>query len=49
MIDLLARPIVDLLGAFGNGELPTGGPADVLRVSSAAIEAAQGILSLIHI
>ncbi|OZF40085.1 C40 family peptidase [Rhodococcus sp. 14-2483-1-2] len=43
MIDLLARPIVDLLGAFGNGELPTGGPADVLRVSSAAIEAAQGI------
>ena len=43
MIDLLARPIVDLLGAFGNGALPTGGPADVLRVSSAAIEAAQGI------
>ncbi|KQU58867.1 hydrolase [Rhodococcus sp. Leaf278] len=43
MIDLLARPIVDLLGAFGSGALPTGGPADVLRVSSAAIEAAQGI------
>ncbi|OZD08447.1 hydrolase [Rhodococcus sp. 06-235-1A] len=43
MIDLLARPIVDLLGAFGNGSLPTGGPADVLRASSAAIEAAQGI------
>lgn len=43
MIDLLARPIVDLLGAFGNGALPTGGPADVLRVSSAAIEAARGI------
>ncbi|MDI9897205.1 NlpC/P60 family protein [Rhodococcus sp. IEGM 1381] len=43
MIDLLARPIVDLLGAFGNGAVPTGGPADVLRVSSAAIEAAQGV------
>ncbi|MGV8872216.1 MAG: C40 family peptidase [Rhodococcus sp. (in: high G+C Gram-positive bacteria)] len=43
MIDLLARPIVDLLGAFGNGAFPTGGPADVLRVSSSAIEAAQGI------
>lgn len=43
MIDLLARPIVDLLGAFGNGTLPTGGPADVLRVSASAIEAAQGI------
>ncbi len=41
MIDLLARPIVDLLGAFGNGTLPSGGPADVLRMSSAAIDAAQ--------
>ncbi|CCQ17181.1 putative secreted protein [Rhodococcus sp. AW25M09] len=43
MIDLLARPIVELLGAFGNGAIPSGGPADVLRMSSAAIEAAQGI------
>lgn len=43
MIDILARPIVDLLGAFGNGTFPTGGPADVLRLSSAAIETAQGL------
>ncbi|MDI9932029.1 C40 family peptidase [Rhodococcus sp. IEGM 1354] len=43
MIDLLSRPIVELLGAFGGGTVPSGGPADVLRLSSAAIEAAQGI------
>lgn len=43
MIDLLSRPIVELLGAFGGGTVPSQGPADVLRLSSAAIEAAQGI------
>ncbi|MFV9457364.1 C40 family peptidase [Rhodococcus sp. NM-2] len=38
-IDLLTRPILDLLGAFGSGVLPVGGPADALRASSVAIDA----------
>ena len=38
-IDLLTRPILDLLGAFGSGLLPAGGPADALRASSVAIDA----------
>lgn len=38
-IDLLTRPILDLLGAFGSGVLPAGGPADALRASSIAIDA----------
>ena len=38
-IDLLTRPILDLLGAFGSGVLPAGGPADALRASSVAIDA----------
>ncbi|MFC9832233.1 C40 family peptidase [Rhodococcus sp. NPDC127530] len=38
-IDLLARPILDLFGAFGSGVLPAGGPADALRASSVAIDA----------
>ncbi|MCQ4120307.1 C40 family peptidase [Rhodococcus tibetensis] len=37
-IDLLARPMLDLLGAFGSGVLPAGGPADALRASSVAID-----------
>ncbi len=43
MIDLLAKPIIDLLGAFGSGVVPTGGPADVLRLSSGALESVQGL------
>lgn len=43
MIDLLAKPIVDLLGAFGSGAVPTGGPADVLRLSSGALESVQSV------
>ncbi|MEU2004202.1 NlpC/P60 family protein [Rhodococcus sp. NPDC019627] len=38
-IDLLARPMLDLLGAFGSGVPPAGGPADALRTSSVAIDA----------
>lgn len=43
MIDLLAKPITDLLGAFGSGAAPAGGPADILRSSSRALDAVQGI------
>ncbi|WP_430333619.1 C40 family peptidase [Rhodococcus sp. ACT016] len=39
MIDLLARPVVDLLGAFGSGALPGGSPADAMRAASDAIDA----------
>ncbi len=37
-IEALAQPIVSLLSSFGTGVLPTGSPADALRVSSAAID-----------
>ncbi|MCX5044474.1 NlpC/P60 family protein [Aldersonia sp. NBC_00410] len=45
MIDpaVLAAPITDLLGSFGSGVLPSGGPADALRLSSAAIDAVHAI------
>lgn len=43
MIDLLARPIIDLLGAFGTGVVPSGGPADVLRLSAGALESVHGV------
>lgn len=43
MIDVLTRPIIDLLGAFGSGEIPTGGPADVIRSSSSALDAVERI------
>ncbi|MEV0360341.1 NlpC/P60 family protein [Nocardia sp. NPDC050697] len=37
-IDALAKPLVDLLNSFGSGVLPTGGPADALRATSAAVD-----------
>ncbi|QNG19491.1 C40 family peptidase [Rhodococcus triatomae] len=37
-IDLLARPILDLLGTFGSGVLPGGGPTDALRATSTTID-----------
>lgn len=43
MIELLSKPIVDLLGAFGSGHVPTGGPADVLRASSRTLDTVQRI------
>lgn len=43
MIDLLAKPITDLLAAFGSGAVPAGGPADVLRSSSRALDSASSI------
>ncbi|NLU81840.1 C40 family peptidase [Rhodococcus sp. HNM0569] len=39
MIDALAAPILQLLGSFGSGVMPTGGPSDALTASSAAIDA----------
>nr|WP_296772602.1 C40 family peptidase [Rhodococcus sp. (in: high G+C Gram-positive bacteria)] len=43
MIELLAKPITDLLGAFGSGVIPTGGPADVIRASSGALDSVSSI------
>ncbi|MET0315639.1 MAG: C40 family peptidase [Rhodococcus fascians] len=43
MIDVLAKPITDLLGGFGSGIIPAGGPADVLRSSSRALDSVQSI------
>lgn len=43
MIDLLARPITDLLGSFGSGIIPSGGPSDVLRMSSEALDSVQSV------
>ncbi|RVW05193.1 C40 family peptidase [Rhodococcus xishaensis] len=39
MIDLLARPVVDLLGAFGTGTPPTGSPVEAIREASDAMDA----------
>ncbi|EOM75440.1 hydrolase [Rhodococcus rhodnii] len=38
MIDLLAKPILDLADTLGTGVLPGGGPADALRSASATVE-----------
>ncbi|OQQ33139.1 hydrolase [Prescottella equi] len=43
MIDVLARPVVDLLAAFGSGALPAGSPAASLRAASEAIDAAHAV------
>lgn len=43
MIDLLAKPITDLLGTFGSGVIPSGGPADVIRSSSRALDSVQNL------
>ncbi|MFC8046591.1 C40 family peptidase [Nocardia sp. NPDC057353] len=37
-IDALAKPLVELLNSFGSGVLPSGGPADALRATSAAVD-----------
>ncbi|MEV0945963.1 NlpC/P60 family protein [Rhodococcus sp. NPDC049939] len=37
--DLLSRPMTELLGAFGSGILPAGGPTAALRASSATLDA----------
>lgn len=39
----LAAPIVQLLTTFGTGVLPGGGPADVLRSSSTAIDSVHAL------
>ncbi|MBF6168247.1 C40 family peptidase [Streptomyces gardneri] len=40
MIDInaLAKPIFDLLASFGSGVLPSGGPTDALRSTSAVVD-----------
>ncbi|WP_433195199.1 C40 family peptidase [Nocardia sp. CA-107356] len=40
MIDVsaLVQPLLDLLSSFGTGVLPTGGPADALTSTSAAVD-----------
>lgn len=43
MIDVLARPVVDLLSAFGSGALPGASPATSLRAASDAIDAAHAL------
>lgn len=43
MIDALARPVVDLLAAFGSGALPGESPAASLRAASDAIDAAHAL------
>lgn len=43
MIDVLARPVVDLLAAFGSGALPGASPATSLRAASDAIDAAHAL------
>ncbi|MFE3289764.1 C40 family peptidase [Rhodococcus sp. NPDC059234] len=42
-IDLLARPLVELLETFGTGVMPSDGPADALRVASAALDSAYAV------
>ncbi|MBF6479554.1 hydrolase, partial [Nocardia cyriacigeorgica] len=37
-INVLAKPIFDLLASFGTGVLPVGGPGDALRTTSTAID-----------
>lgn len=43
MIDVLARPVVDLLAAFGSGALPADSPAASLRAASETIDAAHAV------
>lgn len=43
MIDMMARPIVELLGAFGTGRLPTGSPADALMAASDTLDAVHAL------
>ena len=43
VIDVLARPVLDLLGAFGTGALPACSPADVLRDASDTLDAVHAL------
>lgn len=43
LVDMLAQPITQLLGSLGTGVLPSGGPADALRASSAAIDSVHSM------
>ncbi len=42
-VDVLARPLTDLLDTFGTGSLPAGGPPEVLAAASTALDAAYAI------
>ncbi|MET8775538.1 C40 family peptidase [Nocardia sp. NPDC004654] len=37
-VNLLVKPLLDLLGSFGTGVLPSGGPADSLTSTSTALD-----------
>ncbi|MFC7447628.1 C40 family peptidase [Rhodococcus daqingensis] len=42
-IDLLARPIIELVDTFGTGVMPSGGPADAIRIASIALDSAYAV------
>ncbi|SEM35159.1 C40 family peptidase [Rhodococcus maanshanensis] len=42
-IDLLARPIIELVDTFGTGVMPSGGPADAMKIASIALDSAYAI------
>ncbi|SDD86064.1 C40 family peptidase [Rhodococcus tukisamuensis] len=44
-VDVLARPLLELLETFGTGVMPPDGPADALRVASVALDAAYAVAS----
>lgn len=45
-VDLLTRPLTDLLETFGTGALPPDGPPQALAVASAALDSAYAISKL---
>ncbi|MFG1781994.1 C40 family peptidase [Rhodococcus oryzae] len=42
-IDLLARPIIELVETFGTGVMPSGGPADAMKIASIALDSAYAV------
>ncbi|MFF0817508.1 NlpC/P60 family protein [Rhodococcus sp. NPDC003318] len=42
-VDVLARPLTDLVATFGTGALPADGPPQALAVASAALDSAHAI------
>lgn len=44
-VDVLSRPLLDLLETFGTGVMPPDGPADALRLASVALDAAYAVAS----
>ena len=42
-IDLLARPIIELVETFGTGVMPSDGPADAMKIASIALDSAYAV------